>query len=180
MPDPSANVYATAIYAAASDAGKTQEVGRDLAELVAAIAGSPGLSRVLWNPAVPPETKGRVLAELSTGSDPVVGRSLAVLHANGRLRLLADVEQAYARRYADDHDELDVVLTTAIAISDETSEALRARLAEATGKTVRLERKIDPQILGGIVLRVRDMLVDASIRRRLELLRLDLMSSRSL
>jgi F-type H+-transporting ATPase subunit delta len=121
-----------------------------------------------------------VLAELTNGSDPLVGRSLAVLHANGRLRLLADVAQAYARRYADEHDELDVVLTTAIAISDEKSEALRARLAEATGKTVRLERKIDPQILGGIVLRVRDMLVDASIRRRLELLRLDLMSSRSL
>lgn len=180
MADPSANVYATAIYDAASDAGKEQEVGRDLAGLVAAVAGSPALGRVLWNPAVPPDAKARLLAELAAGSDPVLGRSLAVLHENGRLHLLADVQEAYARRYAVEHDELDVLLTTAIAISDEKSEALRARLAEATGKTIRLERKIDPQILGGIVLRVRDLLVDASIRRRLELLRVDLMSSRSL
>lgn len=180
MADPSATVYATAIYGAATDAGTADQVGRDLASLVRALAETPGLGRVLWNPAVPSEVKGRVLAGLAGDSDPVLARSLAVLLENGRLDLLPDVQEAYASRYAAEHDELDVVLTTAIQISDEQAEGLRSELAAATGKSVRLERRIDPAILGGIVLRVRDLLVDASVRRRLELLRLDLTSSRSL
>ena len=180
MADPSAIVYANAIYGAAADAGRAEEVGRGLSDLVTAIASTPALGRVLWNPAVPPEAKARVLAELAEGSDAVLGRSLAVLHENGRLPLLPDVQEAYARRYAEENDELDVVLTTAVEISEAQTEELRETLARATGKTIRLERRIDPAILGGIVLRVRGLLVDASIRRRLELLRHDLLSPRTL
>ena len=178
MPDPSSTVYANALYAAAEDSDRTQQVGSDLGELVRTLGESPDLVEVLGNPAVSSEAKGRVLEQLTAGGEALLTRALTILLRNGRLGLLADVEEAYAARFAAEHGELDVVLTTAIAISEEQTEGLRAKLAAATGKTVSLERAIDPAILGGVVLRVRDLIIDASVHRRLELLRLNLKSSR--
>ena len=77
-----------------------------------------------------------------------------------------------------EQNELAVELTTAVEIDDTTADTVAKQLAGATGLTVTMERTVDPTILGGVVLRVRDRLIDASLRRRLDLLGRSLRAAR--
>jgi ATP synthase F1 delta subunit len=172
--DPAAHAYANAVYEAAVEAGRVDTVRRDLSAFVRALAETPALARALFNPAFPAEAKQRVVLQLAIGGDELVPKSILVLLENGRITLLPDVEQLFVERYEREQRELTVTLTTAIPIDDAKAEELRARLQQATGQRVSLKRVVDPAILGGLVLRMRDQLVDASVRRRLDALRRDL------
>jgi ATP synthase F1 delta subunit len=73
---------------------------------------------------------------------------------------------------------LSVELTTAVPVGDDEADRLRGRIAEASGKDVTLRRRVDPAVVGGIVLRIGDQLIDASVRGRLDGLRLALRKAR--
>ena len=178
MSDPAAAVYADALFAAAEEAGSLERVGRDLDDLVGELVSSPVLTRVLFNPAVAPEGKANVLRRLTDDADPLVTRTLLLLLENGRLGLMPDLQQAFGERYGVAARKLDVQLTTAVEVDEAQAERLRQQLERSTGQSVTLKRVVDPSILGGVVLRVADLLVDASVRRRLEALRRTLQSTR--
>ena len=178
MSDPAAAVYADALFAAAEDAGSLERVGRDLDDLVGELVSSPVLTRVLFNPAVAPEGKANVLRRLTDDADPLVTRTLLLLLENGRLGLMPDLQQAFGERYGVAARKLDVQLTTAVEVDEAQAERLRQQLERSTCQSVTLKRVVDPSILGGVVLRVADLLVDASVRRRLESLRRTLQSTR--
>jgi F-type H+-transporting ATPase subunit delta len=178
MADEAAIPYAEALFEAADAAGSLPATYRDLSGVVRSVAENRDLSRVLFNPAFPPDAKRRVLTQMTAGGDPLVGSFLAVLIEHGRLDLLADAFEAFADSYRRRQRELAVHLTTAIPIDDAVADGLRAQLEQATGQSVEMTRAVDPAILGGIVLRVRDLLVDASVRRRLDALRLSLATTR--
>ena len=165
-----ATPYATALYGAAADQGVVAEVDAGLADVAEAVRSSPELARALANPAVPGQAKLRVLAEITKDADPMVGRLLAVLLDHRRLDQLPAIQAAFADRVRLDTGEIAVQLTTAVPIDDATAETVQRQLADATGLTVTMDRSVDPDILGGVVLKVRDRLVDASLRRRLDLL----------
>jgi F-type H+-transporting ATPase subunit delta len=173
-----ATPYATALYTAAADAGRLNEVDGELAEIVDAVRENPALARALTNPAVRGEGKSNLLAALAKGDDPLVARFLQVLLDHRRLGDLLAIQEAFADRVRLDRNELAVELTTAVAIDDATADKVQQQLASATGLTVTMDRTVDPTILGGVVLRVRDRLVDASLRRRLDLLGRDLRAAR--
>ena len=173
-----ATPYATALYSAAADAGRLNEVDGELAEIADAIRENPALARALTNPAVSGEGKSKLLAALAKGDDPIVARFLQVVLDHRRLGELTDIQEAFADRVRLDRNELAVELTTAVAIDDATAAKVQKQLAAATGLTVTMDRTVDPTILGGVVLRVRDRLVDASLRRRLDLLGRDLRAAR--
>lgn len=170
--------YAAALYEAATEAKALREVDGDLAAIADAIATDPALARALVNPAVPAEAKGRVLADLAKGANPLVGRFLAVVLQHRRLDALPEIQRAFAELVRLEQNELAVQLTTAVAIDDKTADKVQKQLASATGLTVTMERTVDPAILGGVVLRVRDRLIDASLRRRLDLLGRSLRAAR--
>jgi len=176
--DPAAAVYADALFSAAEDGGTLEQVGRDLDDVVGALVSSPQLTRVLFNPAVAPDGKANVLRRLTDGADPLVTRTLLVLLENGRLGLIPDLQQAFGERYGAATNKLDVQLTTAVEVDEGQAERLRLQLEASTGHSVTLRRIVDPTILGGVVLRVADLLVDASVRRRLESLRRTLQTTR--
>ncbi len=178
MSDPAAAVYADALFAASEEAGTLERVGRDLDDLVEELVSSPVLTRVLFNPAVPPDGKANVLRRLTDDADPLVTRTLLLLLENGRLGLIPDLQQAFSERYGVAARKLDVQLTTAVEVDEAQAERLRQQLERSTGQSVTLKRVVDPSILGGVVLRVADLLVDASVRRRLEALRRTLQSTR--
>ena len=142
------------------------------------LVSSPVLTRVLFNPAVAPESKANVLRRLTDDADPLVTRTLLLLLENGRLGLMPDLQQAFGERYGVAARKLDVQLTTAVEVDEAQAERLRQQLERSTGQSVTLKRVVDPSILGGVVLRVADLLVDASVRRRLESLRRTLQSTR--
>ncbi|MFM7246700.1 MAG: ATP synthase F1 subunit delta [Actinomycetota bacterium] len=173
-----ATPYATALYAAADEAGSLDAVDGGLAAVVDAVRDNPALARALANPAVPREAKGRLIGELCAGADAMVARFLGVLLDHRRLDALSEIQGVFAERVRLARGELAVELTTAVPIDDATAKTVETQLREATGLDVTMDRTVDPEILGGVVLRVRDRLVDASLRRRLDLLGRDLRSAR--
>jgi F-type H+-transporting ATPase subunit delta len=171
-------VYGAALTEAAQAEGRLHESARDLAAIGAAVAGSRELAGALFNPAFPDAAKKQILAALSEGADPLVRNALFVLVDNGRLGALADVVEHVHEADQRARRQLELEPTTAVPIGDDEAEQIRAKLAEASGQEVTLQRSVDAAILGGVIVRVRDRLVDLSVRGRLEALRLSLRNAR--
>jgi F-type H+-transporting ATPase subunit delta len=161
-------VYAQALFRAAGEAGRMAEVDRDLSEFVASLAADRSVLGSLLNPRLPAESKKRIVAALLKDADPLVRNTVLVLVENGRLALLHDVSVAFAELAAEQERILDIEVTTAIALDAEQTERLSQRIESATGLQARLAPKVDPGIIGGLVLRARGVLLDASVRRELD------------
>ncbi len=166
--DPVARVYADALYAAASDAGRTREVDADLQRLLADLSQNRPLVMALANPAIPRDAKKRVVRKLLESSDTLVRHAALVLTDRGRLPLVADTASAYAELVAAEDRILTVEVTTAVALDDAQVDDLRQRVSAAVGHDANVVATVDPAIIGGLVLSARGVLLDASIRRRLE------------
>jgi F-type H+-transporting ATPase subunit delta len=175
---PGGRVYGAALVESAQGAGRLHEVARDLAAIGAAVAESRELAGALFNPAFPDAAKKQILTQMSEGADPLVRNALLVLVDNGRLDVLADVSAVVHEADQRARRQLELELITAVPIDDAEAEQIRARLAEVSGQQVALERSVDASILGGVIVRVRDRLVDLSVRGRLEALRLSLRNAR--
>jgi F-type H+-transporting ATPase subunit delta len=166
--EPAARVYAEALYDAGREAGRTREVDRDFRALLAALGDNRLLLQTLANPAIPREAKKRVLARLLQESEPLLRNAALVLTDHGRVNLLADAASAYAELVAAEDRILTVEVTTAVELDDAQVEALRERVSAAVGHEANVVATVDPEIIGGLVLKARGVLLDASIRRRLE------------
>jgi F-type H+-transporting ATPase subunit delta len=166
--EPAARVYADALYAAARDAGRTREVDADLQALLSQLSENRSLLQALANPAIPRDAKKRVITKLLEGSEPLVRNAVLVLTDRGRLPLVADTVFAYAELAAAEDRILTVEVTTAVALDDAQVENLRERLSAAVGHDANVIATVDPAIIGGLVLGARGVLLDASVRRRLE------------
>jgi F-type H+-transporting ATPase subunit delta len=172
------SVYGRALFEAARETGKVDAVQRDLGALGEAVLGNANLVRVLFNPGFPESGKKQVLLSLAKDAEPLVVNFLQVLADHGRLSDMPAALEQFEELHGEVERSLEVVLITAIPLDDAQAERLRATLASQTGRPVALERRVDPTILGGVVLRVRDLLIDASVRGRLEALRVSLRKAR--
>jgi F-type H+-transporting ATPase subunit delta len=166
--DPAALAYANALYDAAEDAKHLDKVRKDLTSFVRALAENLPLARALFNPSFPVEAKRRIITQICTGADELVPKALIVLLDNGRFNLVVDLQQGFDERYEREQRELTVTLTTAIEIDDAKAADVGKRLEQATGQRITIHRRVDPAILGGVILRMRDRLVDASVRTQLD------------
>jgi F-type H+-transporting ATPase subunit delta len=166
--DPAARVYAEAVYEAAREAERTREVDRDFRTLLTELGENRLLLHSLANPAIPREAKKRVLARLLDGAEPLLRNAALVLTDRGRVTLIADTAVAYAELVAAEDRILTVEVTTAVALEDAQVDALRERVSAAVGHQAKVVATVDPEIIGGLVLKARGVLLDASIRRRLE------------
>lgn len=145
-----------------------------LAELSGALEASPELAAFLANPQLDPASKADVLAEVSTGADPLVRNFLRLVASKGRagdLRAIADEYDALVDRA---EGRITVELTTAYALADDEADAIVAKIEQASGRTVEATRTVDPDLIGGMILQAGSLRVDASVRGRLERLRRDL------
>ena len=166
--DPAGRVYADALYDAGREAGRTREVDRDFRALLAALGDNRLLLQALANPAIPREAKKRVLTQLLQDSEPLLRNAVLVLADHGRISLTADLASAYAELVSAEERILTVEVTTAVELDDAQVEALRERVSEAVGQEAKVVATVDPEIIGGLVLKARGVLLDASIRRRLQ------------
>jgi F-type H+-transporting ATPase subunit delta len=166
--DPAARVYAEALFEAAQDAGRVREVDADLSGFVGALVADRPALQALLNPQLPTEAKKRIVASLLRDADPLVRNGMLVLIENGRLSQLHDLSIAFTELAHEEEQILDVEVTTAVELGSELSGKLSQRIQEATGLQARLEERVDPGIIGGLVLRARGVLLDASVRRELD------------
>jgi F-type H+-transporting ATPase subunit delta len=172
-----ARSYAQAIVEIARDRDALDRWEHEL-ELLAAAVQEPGFVILMEDTRVPVSERVQQAAQFVPGLSPMARNLLALLVSKRRLRLLPRILVAY-RKLRDAYlgiEEAEVV--TAIPLEPEELEQLRAHLRAARGKEVRLRHRVDPTILGGLIIRVGDQLLDGSVRGGLEQLRRTLVGAR--
>jgi F-type H+-transporting ATPase subunit delta len=150
-----------------------------LQELRAAFADAPDLAGLLENPEIDSRLKAQVLTDVAAGADELVVNFLRLIAEKGRAAELAEIADELDALVAAEQRILDVELTTATELSDDEFGRILGRIESASGRKVQAERKVDPNLIGGIVLQAGSMRLDASVRGRLERLRHDLAHARS-
>lgn len=171
--------YARALYEAALDKGRMAEVHSDLVDFVKAEQDVPELGMVLANPTLDSTTKEELLGDLLAGSEPLVRNFLRLLAQKDRISQLKEIAREFELLVAAGERRLSVVVTTAQELSDEDAAALVAKIEAATGRPVEAERRVDPSLLGGLIVQAGSLRMDTSIRGRIENLRKELVETRS-
>jgi F-type H+-transporting ATPase subunit delta len=134
----------------------------------------PELHAVLRNPQLDPEAKTSILGELIGDADELFRNFLQLVAEKGRIGEIEAIGREFERLSAEEEGVVKVELTTAVDLSDPEAEAIVRQIEEASGRTVEATRRVDPAVVGGIVLQVGSMRMDASVRGRLERLRQEL------
>ena len=136
----------------------------------------PELHAVLRNPQLDPEAKTSILGELIGDADELFRNFLRLLSEKGRVGEIEEIGREFERLCAEEEGVLSVGLTTAVELSDQDAKRIVEQIEEASGRTVEATRNVDPGLVGGIVLQVGSMRLDASVRGRLERLRRELVT----
>jgi F-type H+-transporting ATPase subunit delta len=166
-----ARVYATALYQAADEEGRVEEVRRDLGEFVQALDSSAELRQLVAAEEISDVRKTQVLMELTEGGDELVRNLLRLMVDKSREGELAGVYRAFVGLSEEAQGIVHVEVVSAIALTAPLQEALRTKIESSLRKTVELTMTVDKEILGGLRLRIGDRVADASVRHRLERLR---------
>jgi F-type H+-transporting ATPase subunit delta len=170
-------IYAEALFGAAKDAGRLAEVHEALGDFASAMVESPELRAVLRNPQLEPSAKASILDDLAGDEEPLFVNFLQLVAEKRRAGELEDIAKEFERLMAREERRLTVELTTARELTDAETKAILKQIEDAAGRKVEATQKVDPDLVGGIVLQAGSLRVDASVRGRLERLRNELVRS---
>lgn len=162
--------YAVALADVVLSRGEAQEVREELALWDEMLRSNAQLLEVFRHPAIPYERKRGVLEELikRTQPRPTTANFLKVLLQNQRLSELSEVSAQFVQELDRRSNVVTAQVTTARPLTSDAQEALRARLGELTGSTVRLQFEVDEDLIGGVVTRIGSTLYDGSVRGQLQ------------
>ena len=161
--------YASALFDLARDQRQIEAVGGSLDALGQALLDSKDFAELVSSPLVSRDEAGKSFAALAPqlGLDPISANFLGVLARNGRKNQLREVIRAYRRLAADHRGETTAEVVTARPLNDDQLAALKAQLRTRAGREVAIDATVDPNILGGIVVKLGSQQIDASIRTKL-------------
>jgi len=148
-----------------------------LSDFARAITDTPELRTVLRNPQLEPSAKGRILADLAGDEDELFRNFLQLLAEKGRGGEIEEIAAEFERLMAREERRLTVELVTARELTDAEAGEIIGQIEQAAGRKVEATRRVDPDLLGGFVLRAGSYRADASVRGRLERLRRELVRS---
>jgi F-type H+-transporting ATPase subunit delta len=175
--DPAARRYARAGFDLASDRGELDAWERDLRSLATVLASDEAQAFVASRQ-VPREAKEPFLQRTAGDMTPLVWNLVRLLNAKGRLALLPQIAEAFQELLDDARGVAHAQVLTAVQLSDDERQAMTSRLSELTGKQVTVHAHVAPEILGGLVARIGDELIDGSTRSKLEALKRQLAGTR--
>ena len=167
-------VYARALFDAALEEGRLEQVRAEVAQLAEAVAEVPELRELLRNPQLDPRAKRAALQDLLEGGEELVRNFVLLLAEKGRAGFFEEIARDFERLVAAHEGVVRAELTTAVELSDDEARDLLRQIEEATGRKVEATRAVDPSLIGGIVLQIGSHRLDASVRGRLERLRREL------
>lgn len=161
--------YASALYDLASEQKQAAEVEADLVKFQALLDESADLDRMVRSPVIPADEQTRALTALleKAGSNALTTNFFKLVSANRRLFAVSDIIKAFRSLAAKARGEVTAEVTSAEALSDAQVAALKAALKEQAGKDVTLSTKIDPSLLGGLVVKLGSRMIDSSLRTKL-------------
>jgi F-type H+-transporting ATPase subunit delta len=166
-----ARVYARSLFDVAREQDKLEVIREQLGEFADALAGSHQLEVFFFSPYFSTEEKKDGLHRTVEGADETLNNFLELLLENHRMPVVFRIRREFDRLWEEANDLLPVQITSAVALDESVSRRIGDEIGRQTGKQVELTSTVDPDVIGGIVLRVGNSILDASIRNRLETLR---------
>jgi ATP synthase F1 delta subunit len=166
-----AQVYARSLFQVALEHGRLDELREQLGQFADAVSENHDLAVFFFSPYFSTKEKQDALARMLDGADPLFLSFLNVLIENHRMPVIFRIRQQYERLWDEENRTLPVEITSAIELDPATAESVGRTIGERAGRKVTLAARVDPDILGGIIIRVGNSILDASIRNRLEQLR---------
>ena len=166
-----ARVYSQALFEAAKDAGKLDEVREQLGQFAGALDENRELAVFFFSPYFSSAEKRDGIRSAVSGADPELVNFLELLAEKHRMPAIFRIRREFDRLWAQENRQLEVELTSAVELDPEIAERVGEEIAKQTDRKVDLRTKVDEDVLVGLVLRVGNMVLDTSIRTRLERLR---------
>jgi F-type H+-transporting ATPase subunit delta len=161
--------YATALFELAHEQNKLDEVDQDLAKFQGMLEQSEDLSRLVKSPAFAAEEQERALGAVMDWASigATTGNFLKVVTRNRRLFAADDMIKTFRTLVARHKGEVSAEVRSAIPLTDEQLNTLKEKLKAAHGQNIRLDTKVDPSLLGGLVVRVGSRMFDSSLKTKL-------------
>jgi ATP synthase F1 delta subunit len=156
-----AKVYARSLF----------EVAREQGQFVDALNQHRELAIFFFSPYFSVKEKEEALGRVLVDAEPILLNFLSLLIEKHRMPVIFRIRDAFEQMWEQENRMLPVEITSAIELDADTLEQLSQEISERTGRKVKLATRVDPEILGGLVVRVGNSILDASIRNRLEQLR---------
>jgi F-type H+-transporting ATPase subunit delta len=166
-----AEVYSRALFEAAEENDVLDRVHDELGEFAEALGDDRQLQLYFFSPYFSSEEKVDGVDRVVEGADERLVNFLKLLAERHRMPVLFRIRRAFDALWAEEHRLLSVSVTSAVELDESLVEGIGRRIEEQTGRTVELSSRVDPDVLGGLVVRVGSMVLDASVRNRLERLR---------
>jgi F-type H+-transporting ATPase subunit delta len=166
-----ARVYAEALFESARDNGKLDDVHEQLGELADVLAENRELQIFFFSPYFSSEEKREGIAKAVSGAEDLLKNFLELLAEKHRMPVIFRMRRRFDELWAKETKRLEVRLISAVELDPEVVERVRSEIERQTDRTIELESEVDERIIGGLVLRVGNMVLDASMRNKLERLR---------
>jgi F-type H+-transporting ATPase subunit delta len=166
-----ARVYATALFGAAKDRGKLDAIRDQLGQFVDVLNENREVRLFFFSPYFSSVEKIDGLKKAVDDAEPEFLNFLELLLEKGRMPVIFRIQRQFEALWNKENKRLGVTVTSAVELDPSIAKRIGAEIEEQTGNTVELESRVDPDILGGLVVQVGNMILDTSIRNRLEKLR---------
>jgi len=169
--DEAARVYAEALFDVAKKKGKLDAIGDELAQFADALSGDRELQVFFFSPYFSSNEKADGLKRAISGADDEFVNFLELLIEKQRMPEIFRIRRQFEEMWKKENRRIDVTVTSAVELDPSVVEKIGGEIERQTGQKVELASRVDEEILGGVVLQVGNMVLDASIRSRLEKLR---------
>jgi F-type H+-transporting ATPase subunit delta len=166
-----ARVYADALFRAAKEEDKLDVIHDQLVEFTDAINDNRDLQLFLFSPYFSAVEKKDGLKKAVDGADDELLNFLELLAEKHRMPVIFRIRRQFEEMWAKENKRLEITVTSAVELDPQISERIGAEIEKQTGQTVDLSSNVDSEILGGLVVQVGNMVLDASVRNSLEKLR---------
>jgi F-type H+-transporting ATPase subunit delta len=166
-----ARVYAEALFDSAKKAKKLDAIHEQLGEFADALAGNREMQLFFFSPYFSSAEKEEGLDKALDGAEPELANFLKLLIEKHRMPVIFRIRRNLDALWAKENKRLGVTVTSAVELDPEVVEQIGKEIEKQTGQTVELQSRVDPNVIGGLVLQVGNMVLDASVKNRLDKLR---------
>lgn len=163
--------YAKAILDTATSQGVAADVGNDMAHIAENIASNAELKEFIHSPTINNIVKEKALLEVFDAASPVTKGMLHLLHENKRFGILGNIASEYNRLYEEMNGVQVAKVTTAVPLDADMEAKVLSKILEFSNKKIAIENIVDPEIIGGFILRIGDQQYNASVANRLQVLK---------
>ncbi|MBA2505282.1 MAG: F0F1 ATP synthase subunit delta [Thermoleophilaceae bacterium] len=166
-----AEVYSRSLFEVAQEQGALDDIREQLGQFADAVSEDRDLQVFFFSPYFSSQEKKDGISKAVEGANEYFVRFLEMLAERHRLPVIFRIHKSFEKLWEDENKVLPVTITSAIELDETTIKEIGDKIADQTGRKVEVETDVDPDVLGGLVMRVGDTVLDASIRMRLERLR---------